>query len=205
MAVPAWADDLKAAFSALSATVVSNHAVVISRLDALDARVGALDARVGGLETAVGALDARVGGLETAVSALDARGARVEASMLQLVGARANDVARLANALKACEAPLRPLPYGCDGRPWPADVAQPATLLDLAVSGAEAKPGTNERADWCKKRSRAFLHAAVDGYATDGTDGEGEIGSKARTARVKVIQAMGGDVAAVLATTYKFS
>ena len=167
--------------------------------------MGGLDARVGGLEAAVGALVARVGGLETAVGALDARGARVEASVLQLVGARANDVARLANALKACEAPLRPLPNSCNGRPWPADVAQPATLLDLAVSGAEAKPGTNERAKWNREQSRAFLHAAVDGYATEGTDGEGETGSKVRTARVKVIQAMGGDVAAVLATTVKFS
>lgn len=135
------------------------------------------------------------------ISRLDA----LEASVQQLLGARANDAARLANALKACDAPLKPLPRGCDGRPWPAEVAQPATLLDLAVSGAEAKPGTSVRADWNNTRSRAFLRVAVDGYATDGTDSEGEIGAKARTARVKVIQAMGGDAAAVLATTYKFS
>jgi hypothetical protein len=205
MAAPAWAVDLKATVTtltttvvalsetvhaltatvhALAATVDANHAVVLSRLDKLDARVDSLDERV---------------------AKLDARVARVETSVQSLAAARANDVSRLANALKACEAPLVPLRFRCDGRPWPSDVEQPATLLDLAVSGAEAKPGTSTRANWNKERSRAFLQVAVDGYATDGSDAEGEIGAKARTARVKVIQAMGGDVAAVLATTYKFT
>jgi len=160
--------------------------------------VGALDARVGALDARVGALDARVG-------ALDARVARVETGVQALAAAHANDAVCLANALKACEAPLKALRFDCAGRPWPADVEQPATLLDLAVSGSESKPGTSTRANWNVARSRAFLRAAVDGYETDGTDGEGEIGAKARTARFKVIQAVGGDVAAVAATTYKYS
>ena len=198
MATPAWAEDLKAGFTtltatvaklsatvpALAATVDANHVVVLSRLDKLDMRVD-------NLETSVQALDARVDNLETSVQTLAA--------------ARANEVTRLANALKTCGAPLVPLRFGCDGRKWPIGIEQPTTLLDLAVSGAECKPGTSVRANWNKDRSRAFLHVAVDGYATDGSDAEGEAGAKARTARVKVIQAMGGDVAAVLATTYKFT
>ena len=219
MAAPAWAEELKASvlaiattvgtiatdLAALSATVAANHTVVLQRLDALDDRVGALEVRVGALEVRVGALEERVGALEERVGKLDDRVGRVESGMQALAASRSNAAARLANALKACEAPLKALPFGCDGRPWPAGIAQPATLLDLAVSGAEAKPGTSIRADWNVASSRAFLRVAVDGYDTDGTDGEGEIGLKARTARVKVIQAMGGDVAAVLATTYKFT
>ena len=190
-AAPAWAEDLKASVSTLTATVgtlatdlstltktvVSNHDVVLARLDALDTRVGKIDERV----------------------------ERIETDVKVLAAARANEAVRLANTLKACDAPLKALRFDCVGQLWPTHVKQPATLLDLAVSGAETKPGTAMRADWNVARSRAFLRAAVDGYETDGTDGEGEIGAVARTARIKVIQAVGGDVVAVLATTYKLS
>ena len=87
----------------------------------------------------------------------------------------------------------------CDraGDAWPVGVAQPGTMLDLAVAGNESKPGLATRSEWNRELSRAFLRTAVEGYAEDASDGEGELGAKARTMRIKVIQAMGGDVASV--------
>ena len=49
-----------------------------------------------------------------------------------------------------------------------------------------------------------WLQAAILGYTDDGSDGEGEVGDKARTVRVKVINAVGGNVTNVFATQYQF-
>jgi hypothetical protein len=53
----------------------------------------------------------------------------------------------------------------------------------MAQSEARRAPSD----DWNRVMSRAFLHAAVEGYAEDASDGEGGPGAKARTMRIKVI------------------
>lgn len=52
-----------------------------------------------------------------------------------------------------------------------------------------------------QEKSKRFLRAAVDGYESEGTGGEGETGTKARTLRITMITSLGGDiVASVFAT-----
>ena len=77
-------------------------------------------------------------------------------------------------------------------------------IFNLAVAGNENKPGLDKRPNWNKARGQAFLQAAILGYTDDGSDGEGEVGDKARTVRVKVINAVGGNVTNVFATQYQF-
>jgi len=129
----------------------------------------------------------------------------LESSVRVLSAAGANERVRLNNSMKATTSALQPFAFDRDGNPWPAAVKQPPTLLDLAVAGNENKPGLAEKPDWNKTSSKAFLKTAVVGYDEEGTDGEGEVGDKARTVRVKVIQAVGGNVASVFATQYHFS
>lgn len=113
--------------------------------------------------------------------------------------ARAVDSARLANRLKSLTARLVALPFDCNGELWPQTVDQPTRMIDLAISGSEHVPGERRVSGWNRLKSRAFLAKAVSGYdATSGSDGEGEEGSKARTARLKVIEAMGGSYERVI-------
>lgn len=68
------------------------------------------------------------------------------------------------------------------------------------------KPNSTSRANWSVARSRAFLRAVINGYESepsDGSDEDSEMSTKARMARVKVIHAVGGDIAAVFAATNK--
>jgi len=170
------------------------------QFSSLDAKVGALDAKVGALDAKVGALDAKVGALDAKVTArLDG----IDSSVLVLLAAGANERVRLNNSLKANAVALQPFAFDREGKPWPSAVKQPQTLLDLAVAGNENKPGTSVKPAWNKASSQAFLKTAVVGYDDEGTDGEGEVGAMARTARIKVIQAVGGDVANVFATQYR--
>lgn len=185
-----------AEFSALKADQATQHAETLAAIAAVSTRVGALQGSVGALEARMGALEARVGALEARVGAM-------EASVRVLRAASANERVRLNNSLKANVAPLQPFAFDREGNPWPAGIEQPPTLLDLAVAGNESKPGQTDKPAWNKTKSKAFLKAAVDGYDSDGTDGEGEMGTKARTVRVKVIQAIGGNVASVFATQYQ--
>ena len=74
-----------------------------------------------------------------------------------------------------------------------------STLLDLAVSGSEHVPGELTTSGWNVSKSKAFLAKALEGYdEISGSDGEGEAGSKSRTARLKVIAVMGGNVKRVI-------
>ena len=180
-----------------------------TKVGALDAKVGALDAKVGALDAKVGALDAKVGALDAKVGALDAKVAArldgIDSSVRVLLAAGANERVRLNNSMKANAVALQPFLFDREGNLWPSAVRQPPTLLDLAVAGNENKPGTSVKPAWNKLSSRAFLKSAVVGYEDDGTDGEGEVGAMARTARIKVIQAVGGDVANVFATQYRLA
>ena len=130
---------------------------------------------------------------------MDVRMRRMEALAI-------NDATRRANGLKSLTVPLLPLRFNHSGSPWPADVAQPARLGDLAVSGSESVPGTSARSEWNCAKSRAFLANAVAGYdGESGSDGEGELGSKSRTTRLKVIEAMGASYERVIGTVYKLN
>lgn len=125
----------------------------------------------------------------------------MDAHMRRMEALAANDATRRANGLKSLTAPLLPLRFDHSGNPWPADVAQPARLSVLAVSGSENVPGSRERSDWNRVKSRAFLAMAVEGYDSD-TDGEDENGPKSRTARLKVIGALGASFERVIRTVY---
>jgi hypothetical protein len=146
-----------------------------------------------------------------AIAAVSTRVDTLQASVGALQAASANQQVRFINSLKGNGDPLQPFPFDCFGRPWPADVEQPATLLDLAVAGTKMKPGRTEKSTWTSVKSKAFLETAVDGYAT--TDGEGadtddddhENGNEARARRIKVILVVGGDVASVFATQHQFT
>jgi hypothetical protein len=169
-----------------------------AKVSALDAKVSALDAKVSALDVKVTAQGARLEGVESSVRMLDS-------SVRVLNAASANERVRMNNSMKANVALLQPFSNDRDGNPWPAAVRQPPTLLDLAVAGNENKPGLSEKPAWNKACSKAFLKAAVVGYDEDGTDGEGEFGDKARTVRIKVIQAVGGNVASVFSSQYIFT
>ena len=166
-------------------------AAILQAVLSIDAKVSALDAKV----TAQGA---RLEGVESSVRMLDS-------SVRVLNAASANERVRMNNSMKANVALLQPFSNDRDGNPWPAAVRQPPTLLDLAVAGNENKPGLSEKPAWNKACSKAFLKAAVVGYDEDGTDGEGEFGDKARTVRIRVIQAVGGNVASVFSSQYIFT
>ena len=98
--------------------------------------------------------------------------------------------------------PLVALPFNFAGTPWPPEVDQPPNFLSLAVAGNETVPGGVGRPSWNRKMSRAFLQAAVEGYADDGSDNEGEFGSKSRTLRLKVIEVVGGVFERVIGTVH---
>jgi hypothetical protein len=168
---------LAADFGALKEQSKKQHEETLTAIADLSTRVSALETRVGALETSVGALTI----------------------------ASDNQRVRVANSMKGNVEPLQPFRFDCFGRPWPAGVAQPATLLDLAVAGNETKPGLTVKSNWNREKSRAFLELAVDGYATDGGGDADENGNKARTRRMKVIQAVGGDVASVFSTQYRLT
>ena len=176
------------------------------RMDSLeqrfDARLGAIDARLDAIDARLDATDARLGAIDARLESTDARLGAINASLQAAEASRAVGRARTANGLKALRADLVPLPFDRDGRPWPPGVAQPRRMIDLAVSGAEHVPGETTTSGWNRGKSKAFLAAAVDGYSTDGTDGEGEAGAKSRTARLKVIDVMGGSYERVIGAVY---
>ena len=185
---------------------------ILQTVQALDAKVTALDGKVTALNDKMTALDEKVTVLDEKVTAQGARLEGVESSVRMLDSsvrvlnaASANERVRVNNSMKANVALLQPFSNDRDGNPWPAAVKQPPTLLDLAVAGNENKPGLSEKPAWNKACSKAFLKAAVVGYDEDGTDGEGEFGDKARTVRIKVIQAVGGNVASVFSSQYIFT
>ena len=151
------------------------------RLDTIDSRLESIESRLGSVESRLGSVESR---------------------LLTADALRAVDRARAANRLKALRAELVPLPFDRDGRPWPPGVKQPRRMIDLAVSGGEHTPGESETSGWNRLKSEAFLSTAVDGYATDGTDGEGEAGAKSRAARLKVIEVMGGSYERVISSVY---
>ena len=181
---------MEAALEALTRTMKEEGAATRGAIADLSTRLGAVEMRLGAVETRLGAVETRLGAVEQDVRALR--------------GEHKNNVARLKNGLNAHVAQLEHLPCDRAGDAWPVGVAQPGTMLDLAVAGNESKPGLATRSEWNHELSRAFLRTAVEGYAEDASDGEGELGAKARTMRIKVIQAMGGDVASVFPTQYQF-
>ena len=177
---------------------------VLAAIASLDAKVTALDAKFTALDAKVTSLDAKFTSLDAKFTALDAKATLIDAKVTVLSANAANERVRLNNSMKANTAALQPFAFDRDGNPWPAAVKQPPTLLDLAVAGNENKPGLPDKPLWNKASSKAFLKTAVVGYDEDGTDGEGEGGDMARTVRVKVIQAVGGNVASVFATQYQY-
>ena len=170
-------------------------------LNQILAAISALDTKVSALDTKVTALDTKVTALDTNFSS---RLESIEAKVRALLAANANEQVRIINCMKANVAALQPFKFDRDGNDWPERVMQPPTLLDLAVAGNENKPGLDKKPNWNKARGQAFLQAAILGYTDDGSDGEGEVGDKARTVRVKVINAVGGNVTNVFATQYQF-
>ena len=174
-------------------------------MTALDEKVTALDEKVTVLDVKVTAQGGRLEGVESSVRMLESSVRMLDSSVRVLNAASANDRMRVNNSMKANVALLQPFSNDRDGNPWPAAVRQPPTLLDLAVAGNENKPGLFEKPSWNKACSKAFLKAAVVGYDEEGTDGEGESGDKARTVRIKVIQAVGGNVASVFSSQYIFT
>ena len=176
-------DELRAA---LGPIIKEALAPIIARLDGIDARLDGIDERLDGM-------DARLVSIEASTSLSDK--------------ARKVDAVRLANGLKSLTAPLVRLPFTHNGLPWTEDLApQPARLLDLAVSGSEHVPGEHAPSGWNRAKSKAFLAKALEGYdEISGSDGEGEAGAKSRTARLKVIAVMGGNVERVIGATYSLN
>ena len=138
---------------------------------------------------------------------MDARLVSIHTSTSLSDKARKVDAVRLANGLKSLTAPLVRLPFTHNGLPWTDDLApQPARLLDLAVPGSEHVPGEHAPSGWSWAKSKAFLAKALEGYdEISGSDGEGEAGVNARTARLKVIAVMGGNVERVIGATYSLN
>ena len=141
----------------------------------------------------------------TRLDRIETRLDRIETRLDRAEAKGANDAVRMANGLKSLTAPLTQLLFNHSGGAWPADVAQPSCLLELAVSGAESMPGTHTRPDWNRAKSRVFLATAVAGYESDSSEGEGESGHKSRTARLKVIEVMGGSFERVIGSVYKLT
>lgn len=170
--------DLAAALSELLGPAIKEALVpaikealvpVFARLDKIDARLDIIDARLESIETRLGTVDARL--------------ARLEAS-------RANEDVRRSNSARPVGAPLTALPFAHDGSAWPADVAQPGRMLDLAVSGSEQLPGGG-KPNWNRNQSRRFLATAMAPQG-DESDGEDEGSIQSRTSRLRVVQLMGG-------------
>jgi hypothetical protein len=166
--------------------------------------IGALSDKVSAMDAKLTALDSKVNTVVERLDKIEGRLDKIEANVLALNAAGANERVRAINRVKANVAALEPFLFDCSGEAWPPGVKQPPTLLDLAVAGNENKPGLRNKPAWNKTSSIAFLKAAVAGFLEDASDGEGESGTMARTVRVKVIQAVGGDVASVFATQYQF-
>ena len=165
--------------AAFSALMTSALAPLIASIATLCEKIDKIDTRLCAVESRLGVVESRLGAVESRLNVADAL--------------RENEGARLANRLKALTAQLVPLPFDRDGRKWPEGVSQPSTMLALAVLGSEAVPGTSSCSAWSCKNSRNFLRASVPGYdEDDGSDAEGEGGSKSRTLRLKVIEVMGG-------------
>lgn len=154
------------------------------------------------LTAALAPLSAAIARNGVRLDSIDARLDSIDAQLRTADAHRAVDRARTANGLKALRAELVPLPYDRNGRPWPRGVEQPRRMIDLAISGSEHVPGEAATSGWNRGKSKAFLSTAVDGYATDGTDGEGEAGAKSRTARLKVIDVLGGSYERVINSVY---
>jgi hypothetical protein len=61
----------------------------------------------------------------------------VKIKVAVLLNINANADVRTINSLKPLTATLIKLPFTYNGQPWPAGVAQPERMVDLAVSGAQ--------------------------------------------------------------------
>ena len=177
---------------------------LLAAIGALSDKVSAMDAKLTALDSKVNTVVERLDKVEGRLDKIEGRLDKIEANVLALNAAGANERVRAINRVKANAAALEPFLFDCSGEAWPPGVRQPPTLLDLAVAGNENKPGLRDKPAWNKTASVAFLKAAVAGFVEDASDGEGESGTMARTVRVKVIQAVGGDVASVFAAQYRF-
>jgi len=183
---------------ALADALAPIHAVLAE----LKSGFASLQGDVAALKGDVAALKGDVAALKGDVAALKGNVAAIEVRLAAADAVRANDTARLANKLRSLTSLLTPLPFGHDGAPWPATVAQPPSLLHLSVSGAETMPGTVSRPLWNRSMSRAFLRAAVAGYTEDGEESEREESNKARAVRLKVIEAVGGVYERIIGAVY---
>jgi hypothetical protein len=149
------------------------------------------------LKTDVGALKTDMGALKT-----DVRTLTESVNLLQRK--QRNEEVRRSNAIKSLSQTLTKFEYNTRGEPWPQDVDQPATFNHLSVSGAEGLPGNpGVKSGWNKEKSRKFLTQAILGYTTD-SEGEDENGPRARTRRLKVIDALGGQHERVVAQVYNY-
>ncbi len=99
----------------------------------------------------------------------------LQSSVRVLRAANANDRVRFNNSLKANIAQLH-FAFDRDGNPWPADVEQPPTLLDLAVAGTMAKLGSATSPTGTRRRARQGISQDGRGRLQVGVDGwrEGE-------------------------------
>ena len=188
---------------ALDAALPKALAPIWDALNGLKEDFAGLKEDFAGMKKDVAVLKEDVAVLKEDVAGLkkDVAGLKKDVSILS--AAHSNSIARQANGLKALKADLVPLPSNSLGEPWGKNVAQPATFMVLAVSGSETVPGTEgARFLWNRAKSRAFIKEAVGGYDTDGTDSEGVDGPKSRSARLKVIDLMGGDHTRVMSSVY---
>lgn len=155
------------------------------------------------LETRMGNMETRMDGMEGQITGIAADVAEVKIKVAVLLNINANADVRTINSLKPLTANLMKLPYTYSGQPWPAGVAQPKRMVDLAVSGAETLPGMvgGGKSQWNRGMSRAFLaHAAPPtGEESEGED-EGTVQS--RTSRLRCVELMGGSFERITGAVY---
>jgi hypothetical protein len=145
------------------------------------------------LETRMGNMETRMDGMEGQITGIAADVAEVKIKVAVLLNINANADVRTINSLKPLTATLNKLLFTYNGQPWPAGVAQPERMVDLAVSGAEVLPEIlgGGKPQWNRMKSRAFLaHAAPPtGGESEGED-EGIVQSF--TLRSRCVELMGG-------------
>ena len=139
--------------------------------------------------------------LKEALAPLLKRLDEIAATVSMLKAEHSNENVRRYNSVRPVGAPLAPLPFTYEGKPWPQGVQQPARMLDLAVSGAEQLPGGGGRPNWNRGMSRSFLKHAV-AQLPDDSDGEDEGSSQSRTSRLRVVQLMGGSFERVIGAVF---
>lgn len=146
-------------------------------------------------------LMARMDKIDSHLEKIDSRLDKIAATVAKLEAEHSNENVRRYNSVRPVGAPLAPLPFTYEGKPWPQGVQQPARMLDLAVSGAEQLPGGGGRPNWNRGMSRSFLKHAV-AQLPDDSDGEDEGSSQSRTSRLRVVQLMGGSFERVIGAVF---